>query len=289
MSSALAFVPGPPIPPSAKDLPYEDGEPMETPRHNQQMVILRQTLRIAWKDRQDYYVGGNMFLYFSELQVRKNDFRGPDLFVVLNTTSEDRLSWVVWAEDGNTPAVVIELLSPLTAAIDRGKKKDIYAGQMRVPFYYLFDPFTKEFEGFRLDPSTLTYLPLEKQPNGDLPCPILGLALGIRESNAEGATTGWLRWIDTDGNPLPTGEELAVAASLQAEAAQREAEAAQREAETAQREAETAQKEAKAARRDVEAAQKEVEAARRDVEAAHREAAHLEARLAEYEKKFGSL
>lgn len=251
----------PRIPPGAKDLPYDDGEPMETFRHYNQMSVLIQSLRYGWRERSDFFVGGNMFMYFSETQVRKNDFRGPDVFVVLDTTNEDRLSWVVWAEDGKTPAVVIELLSDSTAAIDRGRKKEIYARQLHVPFYYLFHPLTFEFEGFELDHNDRRYKPLSPLPNGDLPCPVLGLSLGMRESTYLGVTTRWLRWIDDQGAPLPTGEDLARTAQREVEAAQREAEAAQREAESAHREAE---------------AEKE-------------KAAALSAQIEEYRRRFGSL
>jgi len=72
-------------PPRGEDLPYSDGVPMESERHISQMVSLILSLRLAWKDRTDFYVGGNMSVYFSEPQSRKNDFRGPDVFVVLDT------------------------------------------------------------------------------------------------------------------------------------------------------------------------------------------------------------
>jgi hypothetical protein len=32
------------------------------------------------RERQDYFVGGNMFIYYSRRQVRNRDFRGPDFF-----------------------------------------------------------------------------------------------------------------------------------------------------------------------------------------------------------------
>lgn len=230
MSFAVGTEGAPRIPPGAKDLPYDDGEPMETSRHFNQMALLILSLRYGWKDRRDFFVGGNMFMYFSETQVRKNDFRGPDCFVVLDTTPEDRLSWVVWEEDGKTPAVVIELLSDTTAAIDRGKKKEIYARQLHVPYYYLFHPLTLEFEGFELDMTNRSYRPLAPTENGDLPCPVLGLSLGIREGVFASFRESWLRWIDASGNCLPTGEELAEAAQAKAEAAQIKADAAQREA-----------------------------------------------------------
>ena len=105
---------------------------METERHAKQQAILLSSLELAWDDRRDFYVGGNMFVYYSELQTKKNDFRGPDLFVVLNTTHRERKSWVVWGEDGRTPDVVIELLSETTEDVDRGEKMRIYANLLRV-------------------------------------------------------------------------------------------------------------------------------------------------------------
>ena len=79
-------------------LPYDDGIPMETPRHRFQMNLLIESLDVRWADRDDFYVGGNMFVYFSPDQVRSHDFRGPDLFVVLDVTRRERKSWVVWQE-----------------------------------------------------------------------------------------------------------------------------------------------------------------------------------------------
>jgi Uma2 family endonuclease len=82
-----------PHPPSPDELVYDDGEPIESARHRQQMTVLIESLEYAWQDRTDFYVGGNMFLYFSEIQAKKNDFRGPDVFVVMNTTRRDRRAW----------------------------------------------------------------------------------------------------------------------------------------------------------------------------------------------------
>lgn len=37
-----------------------------------------------------------MFLYLSEIQARTRHFRGPDFFLVMDTTRCERKSWVVW-------------------------------------------------------------------------------------------------------------------------------------------------------------------------------------------------
>jgi len=226
---------------------------METERHREQMWLLIESLRLFWKDRTDFYVGGNMFVYFSAIQALKNDFRGPDVFVVLDTERRERKSWVVWKE-GKAPDVVIELTSETTEQEDRGRKKQVYASQMRVPFYGIYDPFTAELEGYTLDAVAREYKPVATDENGDLLCDLLGLRLGVRRGIHAGIEAPWLRWIDAQGTPLPTGEEQAAA-----EATRATAEAARAEAEAAHAEQETQRAEG------------------------------LAARLAEYKKRFGPL
>jgi hypothetical protein len=64
--------------PTEDDLPCDDGEPMETRRHWDQMILLIDSLRLHWKERTDYYVSGNMFLYYDPENKRHS--RGPDFF-----------------------------------------------------------------------------------------------------------------------------------------------------------------------------------------------------------------
>jgi Uma2 family endonuclease len=210
-----------PCPPGEDELPYDDGEPMERGRHRRQMALLIESLGAHWSDRDDVAVEGNMALYFSELQAKKNDFRAPDVFVVLDTVRRDRKSWVVWQEE-RTPNVVIELLSPSSEAADRGDKMRIYAKLLRVPEYFLFDPMTGALEGYRLDLDTLTYLPMTQEPTGEYLSRQLRLRLGVRPGRFEGIEGDWLRWIDLEGRVLPSGEERA------AEAEQKAAEAEQK-------------------------------------------------------------
>ena len=198
----------PPRPPGEDELPCDDGS-TQSERHRKQMNVLIESLDDAWRDRDDVYVGGNMALYFSELQARKNDLRGPDVFVVLDTTRRERRSWVVWGEDGRRPNVVIELLSPSTEAVDRGEKMRVYGKLLRVTHYYLFDPMSGVLEGFTFDAVARAYLPTLPDESGDVPCPALGLRLGIRHGQVMGVAADWLRWIDTTGQILPLAEERA--------------------------------------------------------------------------------
>jgi len=201
----MSTSPIPIVPPGEDELPYSDGEPMESEQHVLQASLLRESLRLAWQGRDDAYVGTNMFVYFSEQQVRKNDFRGPDVFVVLDTVRRVRKSWVVWEENGRTPNVVIELLSSSTEAIDRGEKMDVYAKRLHVAEYFLFDPLTFVLEGYKLDGHR--YRRMRADAEGCLPTRELGLRLGLRQGVYQDVDWRWLRWLDAEGKPLPTHEE----------------------------------------------------------------------------------
>ncbi len=244
----------PPLPPGEHELPSDDGEPMETAKHRNQMNLLISSLHVARAQRRDYFAGGNMFVYFSTEQVKKNDFRGPDVFVVLDTTDRQRKCWVVWAEGGKLPNVVIELTSRTTAHVDRVEKLKLYERVWRTGEYYVFDPETGELEGWVLDAATGRYLELQPDARGDLPCSQLGLRLGVRDGTYERVEDFWLRWIDRDGRPVPTPEEVANVERRRAEALafradedQRRADGEQRRADAQQRRADDEQRRADAA------------------------------------------
>src|SRR5688572_19037577 len=221
-------------PPSSATLVCDDGEPMESARHRQEMTVLIESPEFAWRDRTDFYVGGNMFLYFSEVQARNNDFRGPDVFVVTHTTRRERRAWVVWEEDGKTPDVIIELLSDKTEAVDRGEKMRVYARSLKVGEYFLYDPFSGVFEGYDLDPRGQRYLPKVPMASGQLRCEQLGLLLGKARGTLYAVTTEWLRWFDADGQVLPMPSEHADAAEHRADAAEHRADAAEHRADAAE-------------------------------------------------------
>jgi Uma2 family endonuclease len=205
------------FPPGIDELICDDGEPMDTPRHRDGMILLIETLDLHWADRTDYYAGGNMFLYFSMLQTKRNDFRGPDVFVVLGTERRERKAWVLWEEEGKRPSVVIELTSPSTVADDHGRKKDVYERALEVPYYFIFDPESGELEGFHLPGPGTRYAPIPPNGSGRLPVEILGLELGVWHGLHRYAQAPWLRWFLPDGTLLPTALELARQAEARAD------------------------------------------------------------------------
>ncbi|CAD5950669.1 hypothetical protein PCC9214_02534 [Planktothrix tepida] len=217
------------LPPTQDELPCDDGVPMETQRHKLQMDLLIDQL-IPWlEQREDGYVGGNMFLYFSLAQVRNQDFKGPDFFAVLGVPKKERKSWVVW-EEGKAPDVIIELLSQSTAPEDKTNKKLIYQNQVRVPEYFWYDPFNPDdWAGFTLINGS--YEPIFPDQFNRLVSQQLGLSLVRWSGSYKTVETVWLRWATSEGEILPTVDELS---AQKAEEAQRQAEEAQRQAEEAQ-------------------------------------------------------
>lgn len=165
------------IPPS--DL-WSDEPPLESDLHREQIELLLACLKWWWRDRTNFYATGNLTIYLSPEQITTRDFRGPDFFVVLGSENRPRKSWVLWAERGKYPNVIIELLSDSTAKVDKGNKFELYQETFRTPEYFWFHPNTLEFKGFRLVGGK--YQPLEPNAEGWLWSQQLELFVGVHES-----------------------------------------------------------------------------------------------------------
>lgn len=181
---------------------YSQEPQMETDLHVRQMMLLISCLDWLWSDRQNFFASGNLTIYFSPKQIKSQDFRGPDFFVVLDTERRSRKSWVVWEEDGKYPNLIVEILSDSTAQADRGTKKEIYQNTFRTPEYFWFDPDTLEFCGFLLVGGV--YEAIAPNEQGQLWSRQLNLFLGIHD--------GKLRFFTPAGSLVPTPEEAALAA-----------------------------------------------------------------------------
>ncbi len=189
--------------PTQNDLPCDDGVPMETERHKKQMDLLVYSLE-PWLGERGY-VGGNMFVYFSLKQLKNQDFKGPDVFVTLGVSNEERKSWVVW-DEGKSPDVVIELLSESTANEDKGRKKAVYQNQLKVAEYFWFDPFNpSDWKGFRLNGHVYEELPLD---NDHFRSQSLGLTLVLWPGIYKNVEAVWLRWATIKGDLLLLPEEI---------------------------------------------------------------------------------
>ena len=158
--------------------PESDGEPMgETLQHRDANIDLILNLQDWFADDPLAYVSGDEFVYWIEGQPRyvvSPDVwccRGIDKTIVRNI-------YKTWLEGGKGPEFVIELTSPSTRRVDRGKKFRIYQDDLKVFEYVLFDPLGEYLkpvlQGYRLVEGE--YRPIEAI-DGRLPSEFLGLHL----------------------------------------------------------------------------------------------------------------
>lgn len=199
-------------PPTQYELECSDDRPMDDEIQILQMDLLFEPLRLYYTG-QRVHVGKNQIIYYSADQVRRRDFLGPDVYVVLDVEPGSRASWVIW-EEGKGPDVVIEILSWSTWRRDKGDKKQIYQDNIRVKDYFWFDPRDQELEGFTNTDKGFVSIP--KDDAGRLPCPALDLLLMVWEGSYQERPGRWLRWATRDGRLLPLREEAARAETEEA-------------------------------------------------------------------------
>lgn len=151
----------------------------ESDRHCDQMMDLRAALKEYFRATMDVYVTGNLLLYYVEGDARKSV--APDIFVVFGVPNHQRGVYKLWEEERG-PEVVIELTSASTKKEDLGRKFRLYEQVLRVPEYFLFDPYEDylhpPLQGYRLRQGT--YVPCESV-EGRLHSETLNLDLAMRD------------------------------------------------------------------------------------------------------------
>jgi Uma2 family endonuclease len=201
----MPWVDPPTLPPT--DLPYDDGAKMESPWHAHSLSIVTASI-VASRggSMEDYYVGANMFVYYSWNQVRNVDYKGPDLYFVDKVDGQKpRLYWAIWDEDGRYPDVIIELLSESTEKNDLGKKKDLYEQTFHASEYFCIASGVERLLGWRL--RERRYTPIEHDEHGRLWSELLGCAIGGWKGFYMAQEHTWPRLFHRDGTLVLLPEE----------------------------------------------------------------------------------
>ena len=169
--------------PDTADYPESDGLPMaENESQFWPILYVGSALDRYYQDREDVYVVGNLLLYYQQGDGSKSV--SPDLMVVLGAPKHVRSSYRLW-EEPKAPDFVLEIASESTHRIDRGEKRDLYAG-MGVSEYWQYDPVGNYLEppllGFRLVEGRYVPIPATAQEGGllALRSEVLGLELHLR-------------------------------------------------------------------------------------------------------------
>lgn len=195
--------------------PESDGEPMaETDVHRDLMTDSIETLKHYYRNENDVYVSGNLFMYYVEGDPRK--CVSPDVFVVFGVEKKRRRTYLTW-EEGRTPDFVLEVASPKTFSNDMKEKKELYASVLAVQEYYIYDPLGQivpSFIGFRLIDGA--YQEIDFVHNR-LPSAVLGLELGERDGDLRLYNPDTSQWLQT---PSERAEDAEARAQLETNARQ---------------------------------------------------------------------
>ena len=203
--------------PTMYDLPSEDPEEPGLPDeyHYLQPQLLSATFRLPDYAADQTFTAGDLNLYYDVHHPLW--YKRPDWFAVkgisrLYDNTDLRLSYVIWQE-GISPCVIIELLSPGTENEDLGQTKgdrpiptkwQVYEQILRVPYYVLFDRYTDQLRAFTLVGNTYQAIELRTLR---VWMAALNLGLGLWHGEYQGITRQWLRWYDALGNWVLTDLE----------------------------------------------------------------------------------
>ncbi len=168
--------------------PDSDGQPMaESDLHRDLMIYAIEALDTHFRDRDDVYVSGNMFVYYE--RGNPESVVAPDVFVVIGAPRHKRRSYRMW-EEPKGPDFIMEVTSAATRARDEGAKRGIYA-YLQVPEYFQLDPtgdyLDPPLQGQRLRGRNYQQVPPKTLPDGTLVAAseVLGLELRLTPGNAE--------------------------------------------------------------------------------------------------------
>lgn len=228
--------------PTMYDLPSEDpNEPgLPDEYHDLQPQLLSATFRLSDCAADRIFTASDLNLYYDVRHPLW--YKRPDWFAVVGVPrlydqQDLRLSYVIWQE-GISPSVIVELLSPGTEDEDLGRterdesrpptKWEVYERVLRVPCYVVFDRYNDRLQAFTLVAGQYQELDL---PEPRIWMPSLNLGLGLWQGEYCGIRRQWLRWYDSEGNWISTDAEQAEQAQQQVEQAEQRAEQAEQRAE----------------------------------------------------------
>jgi Uma2 family endonuclease len=239
--------------PTMYDLPSEDPEELGLPDlfHLVQPRLLDESLRSPVYSADQVLTASDLNLYYDPTHPRW--YKRPDWFMVLGKSpaqsqAQMHLSYVIWQE-GTLPYLVIELLSPGTAAEDLGRtlrevntpptKWQVYEQILRIPYYIVYDRYENQLRVFRLVTTRYEEVALTESRFW---FDEIEAGLGIWQGSYQGTEGLWLRWYDGHGNWAATPREQAEQnAEQSAQLASQERERAEQSAQLAAQERERAE------------------------------------------------
>lgn len=216
--------------PKAEDLPDSDDTPVDNELQSLVSTLLRAILAWLWSERQDWFFGVNMGVYYEP----KEAAIVPDGFLSVGVerrkSERGRLSYVLWEENGIVPQLALEVVSR-TYGQEYNNKQALYA-QIGVLYYVVYNPeyWVRDkhdsFEVYRLVGDGYV-----RQAGEPVWIPELGLGIGRGQGSYEGWNREWLYWYDGEGNRFSSLDERAARVEQELEQERQRAEQERQRAE----------------------------------------------------------
>jgi Uma2 family endonuclease len=206
--------------PSAEELLESDETPVDNELQDLIPGMLKAILAMVWKNRQDWFFGVDMGLYYDP------DLPAvvPDGFLSIGVERVFdeglRLSYPLW-EERVLPMMVMEIVSQ-TYRSEYKDKKQLYA-TIGIPYYVVYNPQRKraaKLEVYELHDDGYTRL---ENIQTDIPASDrvwldrVGLAIGRERGVYMGIEREWLYWYQADGTRIVPPEEAYARAEQQLE------------------------------------------------------------------------
>lgn len=209
--------------PDHTQLPESDGTFVKNFQEHPQSVLLTDAIRpvlAALHPDGQFCIGQDSGIYWRLTEPLEKGAEAPDWFYVPNVppTLDGKLrrSYVLWQEYV-APLIVVEFVSgngseerdrtPPSRASNQVGKFWVYEQAIRVPYYAIYEVEKASVEVYHLHDTTYHQMP--PNPQGRYLIAPLNVELGIWQGRYQNVDLPWLRWWNTAGNPLPTGEERA--------------------------------------------------------------------------------
>ncbi len=193
--------------PSSSELPSSDDTPVDNEDQNFIPNFLLFLLENIWTERQDWYFGVDMGVYYN----RRNPIPAivPDGFLSLGVQRRKptgRLSYTLWEEKDIVPSFVLEMVSQKYGS-EYEEKAAAYA-EIGVLYYLVYNPNhwqrhnKKAFEIYKLIGGKY-----EKQLDEPYFMPEIGLGIGRARKVIRGIDREVLYWFDSKGKSYQNAEE----------------------------------------------------------------------------------
>ncbi|WP_218081317.1 Uma2 family endonuclease [Anthocerotibacter panamensis] len=215
--------------PTAADLPDSDDTPVDNELQDLIPGLLKLLLSTIWTERQDWFWGTDMALYFDP----EDEPIVPDGFLALGVPRVKdenlRRSYVLW-EEQVVPILALEVVSRKRRNEYRQKKLDYAA--LGIRYYVIYNALRQvkeHLEVYRLEHGE--YVLMTGNP---VWLPEIGLGIGRQRAGYQGIEREWLYWYDQTGKRYPTPEESAQLAEESAQLAEERAQLAEERAQLAE-------------------------------------------------------